>query len=242
MPSVVVNHEEIYYASKEGAFGAPVILLHGANGTHKRWLAQVNALQHCSPYALDLPGHGLSTGSGRDSVAAYADVVAGFITALDFSQAVLAGHSLGGGIALWLALHRPEGVRGLVLLATGARLRVHPKILQAVKMGWPIPPDPAADTTPEPPEDREPVDPVAYGDWVACDRFDVLNRLEAITCPTLVIHGSNDPRTPLKYATYMLEHIPNAQLVTIEGAGHNPMSDNPDEVNQAIQQFMNSLP
>ena len=50
-------------AAKEGAFGAPIVFLHGANGTHKRWLAQVNALQHCSPFALDLPGHGMSTGT-----------------------------------------------------------------------------------------------------------------------------------------------------------------------------------
>ncbi|MBI1801235.1 MAG: alpha/beta fold hydrolase [Chloroflexi bacterium] len=137
MPTVSLNGEQIYYAER-GNGGLPVVLVHGAGGSHQGWLAPLGALAGCTCYALDLPAHGQSSGKGRDSIPAYADVVAGFLDALGLSSAVIAGHSLGGGVALWLALRQPERVRGLILAGTGARLRVHPNILQAAKEGRPI--------------------------------------------------------------------------------------------------------
>ncbi len=241
MPLVNVNGEEIFYAQHGEPSGLPIVFIHGAGGTHQSWLGVMNTLRRCNAYALDLPAHGESAGVGRDSVAAYADVIVGFLDVLSLPSALIAGTSLGGAIAQWLALHQLQRVRGLVLASTGAKLRVHPQILNAIQVGRPVPADPTTDKTPPPPPDLKPANPVAYGDWLACDRFDVMNRLGAVHCPTLIVHGDKDIRTPLKYATYLADSIRDARLVTIAGAGHSASREKPAEMAKAIQEFVDSL-
>lgn len=241
MPTIDVNGESIHYEGNGAASPLPVVFVHGAGGTGARWLPVAQALTGCATYAIDLPAHGQSTGQGRDTVGAYAEVIVGLLDALRLPSAIIAGHSLGGGVALWTALNFPARVRGLVLAGTGARLRVHPQILNAVKAGRPIPANPAADTTPAPPADMAPVDPVPYGDWVACNRFDVMGRLGEIKAPALVIVGTKDMNTPVKYATYLRDSIAGARMVVVEDAGHSAMVDKPAEVTAAIQQYVDAF-
>ena len=80
--------------------------------------------------SIDLPGHGGSQGTGFRGVADYAYFVAGLIETLDWGRSVVAGHSLGGGVALAAALYCSTLVEGLMLIDTGARLRVDPLILE----------------------------------------------------------------------------------------------------------------
>ena len=80
---------------------------------------------------------------------------------------------------------------------------------------------------------------VLLGDFSACNRFDVMERLEEIKAPTLVLAGSADQLTPLKYAHFLVEHIPNASLVVIEGAGHMVMLEQPGETAKAVREFLN---
>jgi pimeloyl-ACP methyl ester carboxylesterase len=79
---------------------------------------------------------------------------------------------------------------------------------------------------------------VLYGDFAACDAFDVMDRLSEIRCPTLAICGTADRLTPPKYSTYLCDHIPDAQLVLIEGAGHMVMLEQPEAVSRAIADFL----
>lgn len=247
MPTITVDHAEIYYA-RHGTAGVPLVCLHGAGGSHAGWYNAVKLLHHVSAVALDLPAHGQSTGQGRDSVAAYAEVVTGVLDALDLPAgsgpaAVFAGHSMGGAIALWLALHQPERVRALVLAGTGAKLRVHPDILQAAKEGRPVGSAAVLGGQSYSSSVRPPTaaPEVVYGDWVACDAFNVMDRLGEIHVPTLVLVGANDMMTPPKYAGFLAHGIKGASLVTIEGAGHSPMLDKPAEVAAVIQRFIDSL-
>lgn len=69
---------------------------------------------------------------GRQSIEEYAGDVLKFMDALELPGAVLAGHSIGSAIALWLALDCAERVLGLILIGGGAKLRVAPSILDAV--------------------------------------------------------------------------------------------------------------
>ena len=244
MPSVRINAEDIFYERHGAGMGAPLVFVHGAGNTHDAWSKQLAALQNCTAYALDLPGHGQSTGAGRDNVAGYAEVLLGFLDGMLLASAVIAGHSLGGAIALWLAVHKPARVRGLVLVSTGARLRVHPNMLRAARDGRPIT---RAVLDEQPPAERPTLEAqaganVTYGDWLACDRFDLMDRVHEVVAPTLVVAGANDWRTPAKYSQFFMDQIKGAKLVTVEGAGHNPMQEKPDEVNQAIQAFVNALP
>ena len=119
---------ELYYFAHEAKEQIdnrpPVILLHGAGGTHLSWPPQIRRLAGEKIYALDLPGHGKSEGSGRQSVDEYAEDVVAFMKELNIPAAVLVGHSMGSAMALTLALKYSKQVLGLGLLGSGPRLRV----------------------------------------------------------------------------------------------------------------------
>jgi len=204
-------------------------------------------------YAPDLPGHGHSNGTGRAKIADYADWLLAFLDALSVEQATLAGHSMGGAIALDLALRHPDRVAGLILIATGARLRVLPAILEGLLQDFEATLDLIVRSAfgPEAPESvvrlsrqrmaaTSPA--VLHDDFRACDAFDVRDRLGQIQVPTLVICGTADQLTPAKYAAYLQEHIPGASLVLIEGAGHMVMLEKPDVVAEAVAHFLGLRP
>jgi pimeloyl-ACP methyl ester carboxylesterase len=179
----------------------------------------------------------------------YAEDVVAFFDALEIEHAIMVGHSMGGAIALAMALDSPERVAGLVLVATGARLRVAPSILERIstdfeaalgiitRYAWSREaPSELIDLGRE--RFREAGPDVLLGDLTACDRFDVRERLHEIACPTLVIAGAVDRLTPPKYAHYMVEHIGGARLTLLEGAGHMVMLEQPVKVAQAAQDFL----
>jgi pimeloyl-ACP methyl ester carboxylesterase len=237
-------------AREQGGRGAfALVLLHGAGGSRLNWPAELRRLPSATVYTLDLLGHGHSGGKGRDAVEEYAADVVTFLDALGIEQAVVAGHSMGGDVALTLALDFPERVAGLVLIATGARLRVAPAILEQVSVDF----EAALDTitryawAPEASAElaelgrerlREAGPDVLLGDLIACDRFDVMERLGEIGVPTLAITGSADRLTPVKYAYFLVECIADAQLAVVEGAGHMVMLERPAEVAGAVRGFL----
>jgi pimeloyl-ACP methyl ester carboxylesterase len=79
---------------------------------------------------------------------------------------------------------------------------------------------------------------VLLGDFGACDHFDVIGRMGEIEVPTLVITGTADQLTPPKYARFLAEHITDAQLVLVEGAGHMVMLERPAQVAKIVQEFL----
>lgn len=252
MPKVTVQGTPIFYARRLGG-GHNLVFVHGAGSSHQIWLHQVQALRQSNVYALDLPGHGQSGGEGRGSIGEYGDFVVAFLDALGMDQAVIAGHSMGGAVALDLALRYPVRVAGLVLVCTGGRLRVAPSILEGIRDNFlsavsligqfaygPNAPPEAVRLGQEQLSQTAP--DVVYHDFAACDGFDVLDRLGEIRCPTLVISATADRLTPLKYGTYLQEHIPGARLVVIEDAGHMVMLERPEQVSQAIGKFLSDWP
>ena len=145
MPVYLVNGEPVFASRHRSnrVDAVPLVLIHGAGGSHLHWGVAVRTLPEGDVYALDLPGHGRSAGSGRTTVAQYASWVIRLLDALGIERAVMAGHSMGGAIAQTAALEFPEGVRGLVLVGTGSRLRVVPSILEGTlcrygRVGLPV--------------------------------------------------------------------------------------------------------
>lgn len=247
MPTVRVDGEEIFYADR--GRGAPVVFLHGAGGNHRNWLKQVQGLEDSRRIAVDLPGHGRSAGSGRASIEEYAGFVLDLARALRLESFVAAGHSMGGAVALQLALDNASRLRGLVLADTGARLRVLPGFLDGIRDAvasairmwaeWSFSGRASATLIQEAIRDFSDVDPrVFHRDLLACDGFDVMDRLAEIGLPTLVICGAEDRLTPPKYAQYLTDHIPGAELVVIPDAGHMVMREAAEEVTQAIAGFL----
>lgn len=254
MPYVSAQGRQLFYAQTQAHKpGAPtLVLIHGAGGSHLHWPAELRRLPGATAYALDLPGHGRSDGPGCAAIEDYVSTLIGFLDATGTERAVLMGHSMGGAIAQMTALIHPERVAGLVLVGTGARLRVAPAILEGVlgdfdtaielitRFAWAadapaeltrLGRDTLAETPPQ----------VLHGDFVACDTFDVMKRLGEISAPTLVIAGTDDHLTPHKYGAYLAGHIPNARLVTIEGGGHMMALEQPGEVAAAVAEFIQEL-
>jgi pimeloyl-ACP methyl ester carboxylesterase len=254
MPFVEVAGRKAYYAHRRPvpAEGPPVLLVHGAGGSHQHWLYQVRDLPRSPTVALDLPGHGRSGGEGWDTIQAYGDWVVAFLDAVEMPQAVLVGHSMGGGIALDVALRYPARVAGLGLVATGARLRVAPAILDGILENKEAAVRLICDSAFGPEAPREMVRlgrrqmgetpaEVLYGDFSACDAFDVMGRLGEIAAPALVLCGTKDWLTPSKYSVYLRDNMAQATLHLVEGAGHMVMVERPASVVQALAQFVDEL-
>jgi len=254
MPFLTVGGERVHYLHRRPVDDArpPVILIHGAGGSHQHWLYQVRDLPRAASYALDLPGHGRSPGAGRDSIGAYGDWLLAFMDEAGLARAVLVGHSMGGAIALDLALRWPERVAGLGLVATGARLRVAPAILDGIRQNpgetvrlitdWAFGPDVPEEMARLGRRQMGQVDPgVLYGDFAACDAFDVRQRLGEIRAPALVLCGTQDRMTPVKYATFLRDGLPGAGLHLVEGAGHMLMIERPQAVTRALIGFLETL-
>ncbi len=233
----------------------PLILIHGAGGTHLSWTPQIRRMELGRIYALDLPGHGQSDGVGRQSVEEYAEDVAAFMKELKIGSAVLAGVSMGSAIALALALKYPRKVRGLALLGSGARLRVAPQILEtagnpntfesAVELinancfSENVPPALLELSKKQMMEIRP---PVLLGDFLACDAFNAMEDLPRVKQPALILCGAEDKMTPVKYSQYLKDNLANARMQVIENAGHLAMAEQPDVVAEALKAFVESLP
>ncbi|MBC8279169.1 MAG: alpha/beta hydrolase, partial [Chloroflexi bacterium] len=150
------------------------------------------------------------------------------------------------------AIRYPEELKGLILMGTGARLRVHPDLLERCREPGPDNSDwlaghmknykhVAPDMHPVLTQRAVEVGPeVELNDLLACDRFDVMDQLGGINLPTKVLCGSNDAMTPVKYADYLTEHLPNAEETVIPG-GHFVQMEEYKKVNEEIESFMASL-
>ena len=254
MPFTTVRGSAVHYATEgppDIAPGPAVLFVHGAGGTHEQWRFQ---LRHLAPrwnaLAVDLPGHGESQGDGYPTVPEYRDVVRDLLDALGLHRAVLVGHSMGGAIAQSLALADPDRLAALVLVGTGARLRVHPDIFAVIRRGdmeeagrlisgWSYAETALPATVAQGAEAFARNRPgVLERDFRACDAFDLLQEIAAIRAPTLVICGEEVRLTPVKYARFLHQQIPGAVLTIITGAGHMVMLEKPAEFTRALKSFL----
>jgi pimeloyl-ACP methyl ester carboxylesterase len=216
-----------------------LLFLHGAGGSSKVWTFQKRVFggQHME----------LHEGGGKRTIEEYAEFVREYVERKNLGRIVLVGHSMGGAIALMYAL-KYETER-LVLVGTGARLRVAPEILDSLAKDYPS----ACRMilgyafAQNPPEslfrmafaDMESVPPsVTLADFEACNAYDVTARLGEIRVPTLILCGMLDRMTPPKYSQFLSERIANSRLHLIEGAGHMVMLEKPDEVNNIMKDFL----
>ncbi|NLA11519.1 MAG: alpha/beta hydrolase [Firmicutes bacterium] len=248
MPRIDLDGLSIFYAGALSPEQPALLFCHGAGGTHRHWLSQVQGLQgRAAPLAVDLPGHGASGGNPAAEIALYREFIHDFSAALGLNEFILAGHSMGGAIALDYALHYGESITGLILVGSGARLRVAPPFLELCRAGT-VPPElidfaysPAApaELLEAARQEMAAVPPQTYlADFTACNSFDCMERLAEITRPVLLICGEADMMTPLKYSRHLKEQLPRAELVEVKGAGHMVMLEAPQQVNDAIASFL----
>jgi pimeloyl-ACP methyl ester carboxylesterase len=233
----------------------PMVLLHGAGGSHQSWPPQIRRLSGQRTFALDLPGHGRSEGVGKQDINEYARSVYEFMKAVRLSNVVVVGFSMGGAIAMSLALSYRKRVIGLGLIGSGAKMRVAASMLELAStpstflsaVETVVDNSYSSDVDPRVKElavqqMSETRQAVLYGDFLACDEFDVMERAEKIHVPTLLICGSSDRMTPPNRSEYLHDQIEGAQLHILDGAGHMVMIERPDEVAGLLGEFVDRIP
>lgn len=251
MPTLDRNGVGIHY---DDLGQGPVILLsHGYSATSQMWAKQVEAFQ--SDFRVitwDLRGHGRS--DSPEVISDYSESVAvddmeAILRACRVESAVIGGLSLGGYLSLAFHLAHPERVRALMLFDTGPGYK-NPKGrdlwnrgaekmarsfdeqgLSALSKG--------AEVRVSTHRSAEGLARAARGTLVQFDAR-VIESLESIRVPTLVLVGEND--LPFHAATdYMAEKIPNASKVVIPNAGHASNVEQPSAFNQAMRSFLSTL-
>jgi pimeloyl-ACP methyl ester carboxylesterase len=247
MPELTVGSCTLFYRTSPNVDpdSLPIVFIHGAGGSSHLWHNQVQTQIHgCAQMALDLPGHARSEGSGEDSIEAYGRWVVSFMQELGYQQYVLAGHSMGGAITMAVALSKPVLLRAIILIGTGARLRVTREVLDRARKGatlteYAYAPDTPLSIQEEAEKEFHLTSPeVRHNDFLACDGFDSMQRIPEIHSPALIICGEQDQLTPVKYSQYLQQHIRNSRLEIIPQAGHMVMWEQAEACNRVIKDFM----
>ena len=160
---------------------------------------------------------------------------------------------MGGAITQLYALTYPDELRAIVLIGTGARLRVDPRDLERCKDGvrgrqddWlygrraaysRIGPDIRQALL----QRANEVGPaVELNDLLCCDRFDIMDRVADIRVPALIICGAEDVMRPVKYTDYLADRISGARKLVVEGATHFVQLERNEEVSLAIEEFLDA--
>lgn len=233
----------------------PIVFIHGSGDSARVWRLQLEYFGAGRAFAIDLPGHGQRPDSLPEEVSIldYARSAHEIIfDELQLDHPVIAGHSLGGAIALTMGLEYAPELGGLILIGTGARLRVHPDLLKGAKE---MPQQAnvqlqrlaiASTTNPSilasPADEQAKTGPnMLYRDLSACNLFDVMSRLTEISLPTLIICGAEDRLTPVKYSDYLHIHIVGSTLRIIPNAGHYVFREQPEAVNRTIEEWMQEI-
>jgi pimeloyl-ACP methyl ester carboxylesterase len=225
-----------------------------AQGSRGQTSIPTSSSEHSSEVAIHLPGSDSQSGISY-WIEDYASWVESYIGEHGLSEVILNGHSMGGAIALTLALRQHGWLRGLVLTGTGARLRVSPELLHLLRTDYPAAVEMIVQQSLPPLQEpltykqrirrngirrhilRTP-QCVTLNDYEACDRFDVMAHMGRIAVPTLCIVGSQDRMTPPKYSDYLYSRITGSQLAIVEGAGHMLPLEKPEEYNRCMLEFL----
>jgi pimeloyl-ACP methyl ester carboxylesterase len=230
-----------------------LVFVHGAGGDRLLWNYQRQFFEKFyNVVAVDLPGHGEAGSEGEDSVGGYAKHLLHLLQTLPGDVFCLFGHSLGGAVVQEFTLLYPQYVEALILVGTGARLRVLPEIIEGIQERFEGTVALICDYAFSKKTSRDLIQKgmeamlktrasVLTGDFAACNRFVIMDRVENIKVPTLVMRGGDDLLTPPKYAQFLAEKIEGARLEIIGGAGHMVMIEKPDEFNNRVMEFLQSL-
>ncbi|TFF69331.1 MAG: alpha/beta hydrolase [Promethearchaeota archaeon] len=246
------NGKKVFYEYRKNNSKTVIIFIHGSGGDASTWKNQILANNSHSVIALDLPSHGKSDKFEKLSLNLYVDVLTKLIEALNYERIILGGHSLGGAVIQSYYFLYPQNLDGLILISTGAKLRVSPAILESLKQDYEkyliylnnvAFSKKTKNSIMNEYKDKSSLigAEVTYQDFKICDNFDLFEKTNLIKAPSLIICGTDDKLTPVKYSQYFHNKIPNSTLVLIENAGHMVMLEKYKEVNESIIKFVKSL-
>ena len=233
----------------------PVLMVHGAGMDRTVWSQQTRHLAHhgFSAMAVDLPGHGDSTGELLTTVPEMADWLAALIRSLNFGPVRLVGHSMGCLIGLEVAARHGDVTERLVLMGAAAAMPEHPDLLGAAERNETLAPQLmtawahgsrahiAGNPTPglwmrsgcQALLERA-SDGVIFNDLSACNFYEAGDIAGQVDCPVTVIVGSEDKMTPPKATAQLVAGFQEVDLRHLEGTGHMMMLEAPDQIREIV--------
>lgn len=262
----------------EGKGDNTIILIHGLGSYLRAWEKNIGELsKNNRVIAIDLPGYGKSSKEPHTGMMTfYAGIVNELVKELKLNKVVIGGHSMGGQIGMTTYLKYPQIVKGLVLAAPAGFERFTKGQKQWFRDVMTV--DGVRLTTPEAIQNnlasnffRQPKD----ADFMVSERMEmrsaddfipycyavvqsvhgmvdnpVIDYLQDIKVPTLILFGENDNLIPNRYlnpgrtveiAKYGASKIPNSKLVMIPKTGHFLMFEKPEVFNKETIDFIKSL-
>ena len=260
---LTVNNESVYgYTnSKTHNPSLPtVIFVHGSGMDHTVWtLASRHFARHGNNvFAVDLPGHGRSSGQPLSSVEAMAEWLQEVMSEAGIEQAKIVGHSLGSLIALELAAQKPEKITGIAMVGTTLPMPVSDAILNAAQADdhaafdmltqwgfskrhqfggnrnsglWMV------GNTLRLYERSRPG--VLFHDMSACNDYsEGVASAAKVQCPVLLLLGAQDRLTPVRSTKALREALPAADVCILDGAGHTIMVEAPNAMLDALHRLL----
>ncbi len=254
---VEVGGRRLSYLELGEGEGTPLLFLHGFGADLNSWMFVQPALAVARrTIALDLPGHGGSAKElGKGDAAEMAEAALGALEALGVAHVHLAGHSLGGGVAAFLACRRPEKVKSLSLLASAGlgpeinaaftegfirasrrreaqealSLLVHDPALLSRRMVEDVLRYKRLDGV------ERALEQVAEA-WFGGgrQRLDLRDEIAALNLPVQVIWGREDRIIPLAHAEALQGKLP---VHILEGAGHLPHMERAEATAGLLEAF-----
>ena len=248
-----------------------IMMLHGFGANSYTWLGWIGALaKNHRVWSVELKGHGSAPAPPDDlySLHDHADLVHRLIVQKDLHELTLVGHSMGGGIALLVALRLleegrlerlvlvsgaayPQRLPPFIALATRGRLsewvfRFLPKRLLIRRVLHSIVFDPEAVTESQVAAYAEPFYSPAHrtaliktaGGIMPPGLAELTTRIPEIELPTLLVWGRHDWVVPLQVAEQLLAALPRARLEVIEDCGHVPSEELPKESLEIVLKFL----
>jgi pimeloyl-ACP methyl ester carboxylesterase len=243
--------------------GLPVIFIHGFPLSRRIWQPQVQALhdEFCV-ITPDLRGHGESEAPpGVYSMEKFADDLCALLDHLRRGPAVIIGHSMGGYIAFACLRKYPDRAKGLVLVSTRAGADSpegktgRETLAQAVEkensaapvVAKMLPNMMAQTSIAAAPHLRAEVERMMANTSLngltgalrgMAARTDAGDLLTSLRLPALIMAGTADALIPHTESEQMARTIPGAQLHLIEGAGHLPSLEKPEEMNRVLKAWL----
>lgn len=227
-----------------------LVMIHGAGGRAQIWQNQIRLLDETiNVLALDLPGHGNTEGDGQPHISGYAQWLADILKGIFDHPIFLLGHSMGGAIVQEVAITSPHMLEGIILVSTGARLKVAPMFLNGLLNNFEEILETFISYAYSSRTDKSIIEEglrmmkasgsrVVYNDFLACDRFDRRQSLAQIHLPCLVLCGSEDKLTLPKLSEALKEGIEGSELKVVPHAGHTVMIERYQEMNEAVREFV----
>ncbi len=250
--SVAVKGKKIFYREEGDAHAPTVLLIHG-NTASSLWFERVMNLAGLHTIAPDMPNFGNSAHIEASDIDVYAEYLAGFVSAVVRSERFLVvGHSLGGAVAMSLALDMASRVAGLMLIDSCApdglaTPEEYYPVIEQYKSDRNLLKSALATVTPHLTDqsvlealvdEASRMNPQSFaGNARALARFNCESRTAELTVPVLVVRGEDDILITDEMARRTTDAFVKGTLKTLPGVGHSVMVEDPPRFIELLEGF-----